>query len=121
MGTILDESLWGFVEGFVTQSERAKVHRNKCLCSQFYKGLNRFLGIHVDVPFRGRLVGPDRQKGDFNGKTFADFLEPVEISTVSAMEDRAPSILDMKTSEPAMGVMEDSCPPMSRGSERDLE
>ena len=75
----------------------------------------------MDVTFGWRFIGPDGEKGDFHRQSLPDFLEALKISTVTAMENRASCILDVKAAEPSMRVMEHSCAPMSRRGECDLE
>ena len=75
----------------------------------------------MDVTFRRRLVGSNRQKGDLNVCARADFPEAIEVGGVPAVENRSACVFKKKPSESAVAVMKNTCAPMACGSEGDLE
>lgn len=107
--------------GLVAEAEGSEVHRDQPLCAEFLKGLDGLFGIHVDIAFARGVVGSDRQEGEFDVEPFADFLEAGEVSRIATMEDRPAFVLEEKSAEPAVLVMEDAGTPVEGRGHGDLE
>ena len=66
------------------------MHRHQSFRAKFFKGLHRFLRIHVHFAAGGRVVGADRKERDVDLVALADFLEAGEVRAVAAVKNRAP-------------------------------
>ena len=109
------------VERLIAEAERSEMHWNHRLGVKLTKGLEGLLRIHVDVTFRRRLIGPDRQESNFNVRPRSNFLKAFEVSGVAAVEDRSSGVFDKKASKSAVAIVQDACAPMPRGCQGDFE
>ena len=121
LGSVADEPLGRLVERFVAQTEGSEMHRNKSFCFELDKCVDGLLRVHVDISFRGGVVGPYRQECDFHRQTLANLAEAIEVGAVATMENRASCILDMKSTESTVRVVEHAGAPMAGRGERDLQ
>lgn len=116
-----DEALGRFVEGFVTEAEGAEMHWHESFCIELDEGIDRLLWVHVDIALCRGVVGSNGQEGNFHRQALADFREAFKIGAVPTMENRAPGILDMKSAESPVRVVQDTRAPVAGRRERDLE
>ena len=92
------------------------MHRDHRLRAQLTKRLQGLLGIHVHIPFRGRFIGTDRQQSELDVDALSDLFESIKISGVSTVKNRPSRVLDEKTSESSVTIVQNSCSPVaSRG------
>ena len=56
----------GLMHGFIAEPESSIVHRNHFLRAELHKGAKSLLGIHVHVALGGRVVGSNREQGNFD-------------------------------------------------------
>jgi len=104
------------MQRFVAKAESAKMHRNHHLGAQLTKGLQGLLGIHVHIPFRGRFVGADGKQGQLDVGALSDLFESIKVSGVATVKNRPSGVLDEKTSESSVTIVQNSCSPVaSRG------
>jgi len=59
LGGVAYEALGWFVERFVTQAEGAEMHGHESFCLELEEGVDRLLGIHVDIALGRGVVGSD--------------------------------------------------------------
>lgn len=116
-----DEALGWFMQRLVTQAEGAEMHWHECFCIELDEGIDRLLGVHVHISFRGGVVGSDGEECDFHRQPLADFCEALEIRAVTTMENRAPGIFDMKSTEAPVRVMQHTRAPVAGRREGHLE
>ena len=68
-----EQSFRRFVERFETKPKSSVMHRHQSFRAQFQKRLDRLLRVHVNFATGRRLVSADRQQGDVDLVTVADF------------------------------------------------
>ena len=95
------------------------MHGDHPACLQIEEGLDRFLGVHVDLASAGRVVGADGHQSDVDLESVADFLEAIKVRGIAAMEDGAPAGLDNEAAEAAMGIVQHAGAPMMAWGEGD--
>ena len=115
------QALERFVKRLITETKRSVVHWDERFRVELVEGAHRFFGIHVNFARKRRIVSADRQKGDLDVVTFANFLEAFEVGGIAAMKNRAAIRADDETAEAAMSVGEKTRAPMMRRRERDAK
>src|ERR1700730_8564676 len=98
------QSFRRFVERFETEAKGPIMHRDHGFRAQFEKRLDRLLRVHVHFATGRRLVSADRQQGDVDLVTVADFLEAGKISAVAAMKNSTPIHRDDEAAKSAMQI-----------------
>ena len=81
-----DEALHRFVVRFVSKWKRSVMHRDENACFHFDECLHSLLWVHVHIaPTRG-LISTDGHKRHVRGVVLPDFLEAIEVGTVTTMK-----------------------------------
>lgn len=118
---LFEESAGRLMQGFVAKAESAKMHGDHHLGAQLPKCLQGLLGIHVDIPFRGRFIGADGKQGQLDVGALTDLFKSVKVGGVATVKDRPSRILDEKTSEASVAIVQNSRSPVTRRGERYLQ
>ena len=116
-----DEPFRRLVEWFVAEAEGAKMHGHESFRLELDEGIDGLLRVHVDIAFRGGVVGSYWQKGDFHRQALADLAEAIEVGAVATMKNRASCILDMESTKPTVRVVQNAGAPMAGRCECDFE
>ena len=109
------------MQGFVAKAESAKMHGDHHFGPQLPKCLQGFLGIHVDIPFRGRFIGADGKQSQLDVGALADLFESLKKSGVATVKNRPSRVFDEKASESPVAIVQNSRSPVTRGGERYLQ
>ena len=120
-GGMADEAFRGLVKRFVAEAEGSKMHGHECFCFELDEGVEGLLRVHVDISFRGGVIGSYWQEGDFHWQALADLAEAIEVGAVATMENRASCILDMESPEPTVRVVQHAGAPMPGWRECDFQ
>ena len=113
---LFEEAAWRFMQRFVAKAESAKMHGDHHLGAQLSKRLQSLLGIHVNIPFRGRFIGADGKQGQLDVGALTDLFKSVKVSGVATVKDRPSRILDEKTAKSSVTIVQNSRSPVaSRG------
>ena len=115
-----EQALDGFVEGFISERERAVMHGDEDFRAEIREGADGLLGVHVDIAAAGGFVGADGHQGDIDVMAFADFREAVEVGAIAAMKDAFSAGLDDVAAIIAVGVVNVARAPMMAGRVDDI-
>jgi hypothetical protein len=118
---LFEEAARRLMQGFVAKAESAKMHGDHHLGAQLSKRLQSLLGIHVNIPFRGRFIGADGKQGQLDVGALTDLFKSVKVSGVATVKDRPSRILDEKTAKSSVAIVQNSRPPVTRRGQRYLE
>ena len=111
--SLLKETTRGFVQRFIAEAKRSKMHGNHHLRPKLSKSLQGLFWIHMNVALSRCFISSDWQQSNIDGRTRADFSETCEVRGVAAVKDCAPGILEEKTSKSAMTIVKNARAPVA--------
>src|SRR5437588_3486438 len=96
------------------------MHRHEPFGFEIVKYLQRFIGSHVHMSERFRIICPDRQQSHLRRQPFSYFLKTLEVGAVPRVVNSAPLMFQHEPAVAAMLVMDRSRSPMLGWSQRHL-
>lgn len=117
----LPEPLQRLVHRFFGERKGSVVHRDEALRAEVEEGQHGVFGAHVYATEAIGLIGADGKQGDLRRETRADFVEAGEVAGVSGVIDALGAVLQVVSTETAVGVAEDAGAPVLRGCRDDFD
>ena len=82
------------MERFIAQTVSSKMHRNKDLRLEIFKGAEGFFRIHMIFSEFWAVISPDGKECDFGVKFFSDFAKAREVAGIASVVDSSPAHID---------------------------